>query len=200
MTAMNGSGVHEPVAASDAIAAELEEAQFALGEGPTVDAFAFGSPMLVPDLVSAVGRWPGFVAAASEAGAAAMFALPLHSGAIRVGALALYRARPGLLTVEELADGLVFADLGLQLLLDASGGLTGAPGYRLGDGTSPDRAEVYQATGMIAVQLGRGLEEAFVRLRAHTFAAGGSLADVAADVVAGRLRFEPDSVTGALDG
>ena len=55
------------------------------------------------------------------------------------------------------------------------------------------RAEVHQATGMVSVQLGVSLAEALVRLRAHAWAEDRLLADVAADVVARRLRFgEPD--------
>jgi AmiR/NasT family two-component response regulator len=57
---------------------------------------------------------------------------------------------------------------------------------------------------MISVQLGVSLEEAFVRLRAHAFAAGTPLHDVAGDVIsrviieqakgvlAERLRVTPD--------
>jgi AmiR/NasT family two-component response regulator len=56
---------------------------------------------------------------------------------------------------------------------------------------SESRAEVHQATGMISVQLGVGLEEAFVRLRAHAFASNAGLGDVAAEVVDRRLRFGP---------
>jgi hypothetical protein len=44
---------------------------------------------------------------------------------------------------------------------------------------------------MISVQLGVGLEEAFVRLRAHAFASNAGLGDVAAEVVDRRLRFGP---------
>ena len=50
--------------------------------------------------------------------------------------------------------------------------------------------EVYQAQGMVMVDLGVGLAEALVRLRAHAFLEGRPLADVARDVVAGRLRLE----------
>ena len=57
---------------------------------------------------------------------------------------------------------LVFADVALQLLLDASSGISGSPGYRPLDGLSDRRAEVHQATGMISVQLGVSLEEALV--------------------------------------
>jgi AmiR/NasT family two-component response regulator len=57
---------------------------------------------------------------------------------------------------------------------------------------SGSRAEVYQATGMISVQLGVSLEEALVRLRAHAFAASTPLDDVAGNVVSRLLRFDPD--------
>ena len=45
---------------------------------------------------------------------------------------------------------------------------------------------------MITVQLERGIEEAFVRLRAYAYARDRGLTDVARDVVARRLRFTPD--------
>jgi hypothetical protein len=43
---------------------------------------------------------------------------------------------------------------------------------------------------MISVQLGVSLAEALVRLRAHAYAEGRLIAEVAADVVARRLRFD----------
>lgn len=42
---------------------------------------------------------------------------------------------------------------------------------------------------MVAAQLGVGIEEAFVRLQAHAYAAGRLIGEVGADVVARRLRF-----------
>jgi AmiR/NasT family two-component response regulator len=49
---------------------------------------------------------------------------------------------------------------------------------------------------MISVQLGVSLEEAFVRLRAHAFAAGTPLDDIADHVVNRLLRFTPDPDPG----
>jgi ANTAR domain/GAF domain len=60
------------------------------------------------------------------------------------------------------------------------------------DGLSSNRAEVHQATGMILAQLGVPAQDAFVRLRAYAFAAHRPLAEVARDVVAGRLVFTQD--------
>ena len=192
VTATSGLVAHEPLFASDALSARLEELQFTMGEGPGAEDFEFGSPLLIPDLESVAARWPGFVPAAVAAGARAMFALPLQAGAIRVGVLSLYRAQPGPLNPAELADVLVFADIALQMVLDAAAGITGSPEYRLLDGLSDKRAEVYQAIGMISVQLDVSLEEAFVRLRAHTFASGAALGDTAGDVVNRTLRLDPD--------
>ena len=190
VTAMSGPVAREPVCASDEVSARLEELQFTMGEGPGADDyFSAGSPMLIAELDSVAARWPGFVSAAVAAGAGAMFSFPLQAGAIQVGILTLYRSRPGPMTAEELADALVFTDIALRLLLDASSGVNGIPGYRPLDGMSESRAEVHQATGMISVQLGVGLEEAFVRLRAHAFASNAALGDVAAEVVDRRLRF-----------
>jgi hypothetical protein len=121
-----------------------------------------------------------------------MFALPLQAGAIRAGMLSFYRQRPGSLTPAELADALVLADIGLGMVLDAAAGISGMPEYRPLNGLSDRRAEVYQAAGMISVQLGVSLEEAFVRLRAHAFATGGALSDVAGAVVTRKLRLDPD--------
>jgi hypothetical protein len=148
--------------------------------------------MLIADLAPLTERWPGFAPAALAAGARAVFAFPLQAGAIRTGVLSLYRAQPGPLSPLQLADALVLADIARQLLLDASAGISQSTGYQPLDGLSDSRAEVYQATGMISVQLGVSLEEAFVRLRAHAFAAETPLHDIAGDVVSRALRFEPD--------
>lgn len=195
MTAMSGVAARELVYASNELSARLEELQYTAGEGPGTDDVRFGSPMLIPDLESVTPRWPGFVSTAIAAGARAMFSFPLQAGAIQVGVLSLYRARPGSLAPGDLADALVFSDIALRLLLDLSYGIPGSSGYRPLDDMSEAGAEVHQATGMISVQLGASLGEAFVRLRAHAFAGNVALGDVAHEVVCGRLRFDP-SVPG----
>ncbi len=190
--ATSGMVAREPLFASDGLSAQLEELQFTTGEGPGAQDLEFGAPLLVPDLESMTARWPIFVPAAVTAGARALFAVPLQAGAIQVGVLSAYRARPGPLAITQLADALVLADIALQMVLDAAAGISGSPDYRPLDGLSDRRAEVYQAVGMISVQLEVDLEEAFVRLRAHAFASGSALGDAADDVVNRRLRLEPD--------
>jgi hypothetical protein len=70
-----------------------------LGERTSREAFERGYPVLIADLAGIGGwppsRWPMFTAAVVEAGARAVFVLPLQLGAIRVGVLLLYRREPG---------------------------------------------------------------------------------------------------------
>jgi hypothetical protein len=182
----------ETIYVSDQIASQLEELAMTVGEGPGVDAFA-GGPALVADLTApqCLARWPAFAPAAAQAGVRAVFALPLQIGAIHLGAMNLYRVQPGDLDPEQLADTLVLADTACALLLDATDGSRR-------DGYQPAAAglqhpEVHQATGMVIVQLGVSAAVALVRLRAYAYANDRLLRDVAADVVARRLRFDADS-------
>jgi hypothetical protein len=190
VSAVSGGLGREPLYASDELSAKLEDLQFTTGEGPAADDSGLGAPVLVGDLETAGTRWPGFAPEAAAAGARAIFAVPLQAGAIRVGVLSLYRARPGPLAAEDLADALVFADVALHLLLDAASGASGSPDYWPLNDLQDRRSMVHQATGMISVQLEVSLEEALARLRAHAFACGSSPGEVAAEVVARRLRFD----------
>lgn len=189
MTADGPSGI--VLAATDERARQLEELQFALGEGPCVEASRGSRPVLEPDLLSGTPRWPRFGAAVLDAGVRAVFAFPLRVGAIRVGVLDLYRDTPGPLTNSDFDDALAFADAATEVVLhlqDDGGGsaLTGP--------VDP-RAEIHQATGMMTIQLGVGFVEALLRLRAHAFATGRSVSAIAADVVSRRMFFD-DSEPG----
>jgi hypothetical protein len=196
VTVMTSPTLRDTVHATDKVAAELEEWQLTFGQGPCLDTFADGGPVLVVDLRSpdCAARWPAFTPAALDSGAQAVFALPLQVGAIRLGVLDLYRARSGPLSPHELADALAFADTASMLLLDGTAGSqpdTADLAWQRRD-PSAHQAHVHQATGMILVQLGTTAEAAFARLRAYAYAHDRRLGDVARDVVERRLRFEPD--------
>lgn len=183
--------------ATDARARQLEELQFSLGEGPCVEASRTGRAVLEPDLTAAgPARWPGFGMAVLAAGVRAIFAFPLRVGAIRVGVLDLYRDAPGHLTTLEFTDATAFADAATVVVLHLQhhSEEDGARAALIGPMDS--RAAVHQATGMIAVQLGVNLAEALLRLRAHAYAMGRPVSDIAADVVGRRLRFD-DSQSGS---
>jgi hypothetical protein len=169
----------------------IQELQLSLGQGPCVDAWRFGEPVTESDLADpALLRWPVFAQPAVEAGVRAVFAFPLRVGAIRIGVMALYRDREGGLSADEFADGLVLAEVAVQVILGLQAGAEADALHALLSTQPAYWAEVHQATGMISAQLGVSLDEAFVRLRAVSFAENRQLGEVAGAVVARRLRLE----------
>ena len=181
------------VAASDLVSHRLDELQFTLGEGPCIDAYTLRRPVLEPDLFGhGSSRWPGYAAAAQDEGVQAVFAFPLQIGTARAGAMDVYRREAGSLTQGALTQAMTFADVAMRLLSDTQSApqvgveasLDGALAYRL---------EVYQAQGMVMVDLGVSLDEAMARLRAHAYAHERSLSDIARDIVDGSLRLSQDA-------
>ncbi len=190
---MDTSGSPELRYSTDVLGVRLAELQVIIGEGPCVDARQAGGPVLVGDLGTPASqhRWPLFAPSAVEAGAGALFALPLGVGTIRVGVLALHRVLAGQLPPALLTDSLAFAELALRLLLDEQAGLPVTDGDPAVEGLPLHSPQIHQATGMISAQLDVEMNEAFARLRARAFADHRPLAELAADVVARRLRFDP---------
>lgn len=185
----------EPVCAVGALAERLEDLQATLGEGPSIDAGRRGRPVLVSDLSvpAELERWPVFTPAAVDAGVRGMFALPLQVGPVRLGVFTITRYGPGALPPHQLSDASTYADVALALILDARGAGNGMPPEGLAlEALTEKRMEVHQATGMVSVQLGIGVDDALVTLRAYAYAHNRRLLDVARDVVGRRLRFTGD--------
>jgi hypothetical protein len=179
------AGVSEPGVAV------VQELQLELGEGPGVDAWQDDRPVMEADLTDPTTvRWPSFARAAAAAGVQSVFAFPMQLGAIRIGVLVLYRDRAGELDAEEVALGVVVAEVAGQVVLAVQAGAEPDRVHELLAGEPAHWSEVHQATGMVSVQLAVSMDEAFVRLRAHAFADDRSLQHVSADVVARRLRLD----------
>ena len=187
---MAGNDQRTSLGASDEVEGVIEEAQFTLGEGPCVDAARLAVPVHAPDLAGpGHTRWPTFSARAVDAGVAAIFALPLHVGPARIGAMNLYCVRPGPLSQSQLTTALAMADLVAHAILDLQAHAP-AEGLAAGLAAVPFRAQVHQATGRISAQLDVGVAEALVRLRAYAYAHDRTIDDVAATVASGALRFD----------
>ncbi|MBB3083903.1 GAF and ANTAR domain-containing protein [Geodermatophilus sabuli] len=193
MALMSPAGPAGTVTATDAAAQQLEELQFTLGEGPCIDASRTGRPVLQPDLArTAPQRWPAFADGAARAGLRAVFAFPLRVGGIQLGVLDLHRDVPGVLSSREFADALAFADAATVLLLHAQALQAGARLPPDLTAAVEDRAEVHQATGVVSVQAGVGLAVALVMLRARAYADHRPIAELARDVLRGRVHLGQD--------
>lgn len=189
---MTATGVRGISAASDPDAERVEDLQFLLGEGPCIEAFEARRPVLVADLARDAGtRWPAYSPAAYADGVRAVFAFPLQVGGARLGVLDMFRGHVGPLGHAELSAAFTFADVAVEMLLNGHG----SAGERAGVEGFLDvgnRAQLFQAQGMVMVQLGVPVGEALARMRAHAYAEGRGLDDVARDVVERRLRFDRD--------
>jgi hypothetical protein len=183
------NGQYGLLTGADAASERLEEMQFVLGEGPCVDATATGRPVLVSDLRDeAPNRWPLYAPAMNEAGIRAIFAFPLQVGAARLGALDVFRAQPGPLSRVELISAFRLTDQAVTILLSLQPS-EGSPEPLPRDEAG---AELFQAQGMVMVQLDGTLPEAMARIRAYAYGESRRLIDVVRDIVERRLRFDKD--------
>jgi GAF domain-containing protein/ANTAR domain-containing protein len=186
---MGDLGVEGVAGASDAQAAAVQNEEFTLGEGPATDVRRERRAVLVSDLRDRTDDWPRFAPAAARLGIRAVCAIPLRIGAADLGVLVLGSTLPRAMPAEEIADSLHLGDLISRMVLDVQAGVTSESLAWALDATD-SRAVVHQATGMIAAQLDVGVAEALVRLRANAFATDRPIDQVAAEIVAGRRRFE----------
>ena len=193
VTLITVPGPSATVAVSDEATRTVEELQTTLGEGPCVDAFRDRRPVLVPDLLGgAAERWPAYCPAAHEQGVRAAFAFPLQVGAARLGVLDVYRDVTGPLPTPDLIRALAFAAEATSTLLQAQedAGEGRVPAI-VDQGMTPS-LELFQAQGMVMVQLGVSLDAAIARLRAYAYANERTVTDVARAIVAQGLRLDND--------
>lgn len=182
-----------PICVSDASVAALEDLQYTIGQGPCRDAFRTGLSVHAARLdTDAFALWPSFVSLARDSAIGAVFAYPLIAAGVKVGVLTLYQQDEGDLTAAQHDDSLALAEVITETVLslqdDAPAGVL-APGL---DAAVRYRAEIYQASGMIAIQLAISPSEALLRIRGFAFANDQTVVETAADIVAGRLRLPDD--------
>lgn len=206
VTGMSGAGImvaegnlpQASLCSTDPVSALIEDLQYSLGEGPCVDAHNSGRPVGETDLAApSAPRWPAFGPPALNGGARAVFGFPIRIGAVRLGALDLYRDQAGALSDDQYADALVMADVAARTILSLQAGTP--PGSLAADLDTGAELHlvVHQAAGMVSVQLDISVDEALLRLRAHAFATETGLAQVAQDVVSRQLRLsDPPAPSG----
>jgi hypothetical protein len=196
------AGYRDQLAATGTVSRRLEDLQLTTGEGPCLDAYRDGVPVLIPDLAGEPGRWLGFGPEAISAGAAAVFSLPLQVGAIRLGTLDLHRRRAGPLSRDQLADALTIGSLATEALLELAEERTVAnpedDGREHPRGPEPSlgwlpgvHTDVHVASGMVSAQIGTDVRSALLLIRAHSFAHGDPIHHVAQCVIDRHLTFPP---------
>lgn len=181
--------------ATDPLAESLADLQLLLGEGPATDAVKDHRPVAVTDLATAASRqlWPLFAGAAVDSGARAMLIVPLRVGATTIGLFGLYSRVPTVLVTPQRAEVDAFAGVIIGLLLeDVRHAPSDLHGRRPEDWPAY-HPEIHQASGILSVQLGLGVAEALVCMRAHAYAQARPLLEIAREIVTHRLRFLPNT-------
>ncbi|MEV7732160.1 GAF and ANTAR domain-containing protein [Streptomyces sp. NPDC088921] len=193
---LRSDGMPVQLSASGPRAERLSELQATLGDGPCTSAAKTRATVLAADLTSGrdADRWPVFAQQATAAGIRAVYSMPLGNDTVCVGTLDLYRDVPGELTRRELRIAELVANVMTVALTALSRGQGSGPE---GDdlwlsGLAKAHDEVYQAVGMIMVQLGVDSDEALARLRADAFVDSRTALEVAHDVVGHVKRFDQD--------
>jgi len=165
----------------------LELFQLQNDEGPCLDSFRTGTPISHPELTSAGARWPRFATVATDAGFAAVDALPMRLRNEVIGALNLFRNQTGQLTDTARRTAQALVDVAtIGLLQERSIRHQEILTEQL-QGALNSRVLVEQAKGLLAERLGLDMNGSFAALRGYARRHNVKLSDVARSVIAGRI-------------
>ena len=191
----DGHGVLRLVAASTEQARVAELFQIQNDEGPCLDSYRTGQPVIIGDIAAAdaAERWPRFAAAAREMGFAAVHAIPMRLRDQVIGTLNLFGTAPDGLdpAVARAARALVdVATIGIlqERATREQGLVAGQLQVALNS-----RVIVEQAKGIIAERLGVTPDQAFILLRGYSRNNNHPLTRLAADVIGGTAGIIADS-------
>ena len=173
------------VAASDDIARKAHELEIVMAEGPVSEAARSGTPVLVAG-TALCERWPRYGPAVAGLGVTTVMAAPLGLADARFGAMCALGRSAISDGVPVTLDGVARALTGILLK-----GTVGEDSrdYSTLSQIGPIIAQdvVNQAVGMVSVQCGCSIDAAADLLVARAFAEELPVADVATQVVSGRL-------------
>jgi hypothetical protein len=175
------------MAASSERAHLLELFQLQNDEGPCLEAFSTGEPVVHLDLPAAGDRWPRFAPEAVRTGFYTVHAFPLRLRISVIGAMNLFSAErrdigePASHLAQALADVASIAILQDQMIRQSD--------LRAGElqHALDSRVAIEQAKGMLAERANVDMDEAFAMLRAYARSVRRHLTDVAMHLVGGTM-------------
>ncbi|MPY82473.1 MAG: ANTAR domain-containing protein [Actinophytocola sp.] len=176
-------GTLNVLAASSEQARVLELFQLQNAEGPCLDCYHTGIPVVCDDLAAATDRWPLFTQEAIGAGFAAVHALPMRLRDETVGGLNLFTTSPGALDEDALAVGQALADVATIALLHERASRERNVMIEQLQSALNSRLAIEQAKGVLAARAGIAVGTAFDLLERHAHDRNLRLLDVAHAVV-----------------
>jgi GAF domain-containing protein len=181
------SGALQVVASSSEAMRVLELFELQAREGPCVDCYDDGEPVVNIDLTAANTRWPRFSAQAVAYGFLSVHAIPLRLRGQTIGALNMFRTDQGRLDSEDVTAAQALADIATiaiiqhQVALDAQ-----TLNLQLSQALN-SRITIEQAKGKISQAAGLDMDRAFHRLRNHARRNNLHLSRLATDIANGTI-------------
>ncbi len=156
-------------------------------EGPGLECFRSGQPIVNHDLAMPNSRWPRFTAEAIAAGFRSVHALPLRLRGFVIGALNLLHIAPGHLQRADVDAAQALADVATIAIIQHRSAVDAQVVTAQLNRALISRVVIEQAKGIIAERKGLEMDQAFARLRRHARTHNLRLADVARDLIGGTL-------------
>jgi GAF domain-containing protein len=156
-------------------------------EGPCLDCYRTGQPVVNEDLAYLNGRWPNFAPVALGGGFRSVHALPVRLRDQVIGALNLFRAGPGHLdeldirAAQAIADATAISILQQRALQEAR---LVAEQLRA---ALDSRIQIEQAKGMLAERAKLSVSDAFVRIRHYSRDHNRTVTEVSRAILDGTL-------------
>jgi GAF domain-containing protein len=165
----------------------LELFELQAHEGPCVDCYRTGQPVVNRDLASDKSRWPRFAAEALAAGFHSAHALPMRLRGKGIGALNLFHVGEGEMLPADIDAAQALADVATIAILQHRATLEAQVLNEQLHHALNSRILIEQAKGMVAENQGINIEEAFAILRNYSRNHNLRLVDVADSVLGGSL-------------
>ncbi len=156
-------------------------------EGPCLDAYLSGEPVVNQDITLAAGRWPRFCPEALAAGFRSVHALPMRLRGTVIGALNLFHVEPGEMRSDDVDAAQALADVATIAILQHRASLEAQVLNQQLQHALNSRIVIEQAKGMVAESERLNMEQAFSALRTHARNHNLRLVAVAEAVIGGSL-------------
>lgn len=179
------------MAASNPSGESLELYQLQNSEGPCLDCFTSGEPVVNADLRNAADRWPTFAARAIELGFQSVHAFPMRLRESTIGALNLFGSQDVVFEAPDLRVVQALADVATIALMQERAIRRAEEVTEQLQGALTSRVVIEQAKGAVAATSGISADEAFELLRGRARSTQRRLVDVARSVLEEGYRPEP---------
>jgi GAF domain-containing protein len=175
------------MASSSEVMRVLELFELQSEEGPCLDCFRTGEPVVNQDLTTVNGRWPRFATEALQAGFHSVHALPMRLRGHVIGALNLFHIEPGEMRESDVAAAQALADVATITILSNRAARESQVVNEQLTYALNSRILIEQAKGMLSERLGLDMEASFATVRNHARNHNMKLVDVAQAVIDGSL-------------